>query len=97
MSEAIATDRADRAPRDFAWEWQLDAACAGMDVSQFYGPDNERGMAVARRERQAKAICARCPVIAECLKQALDTNEPYGVWGGMTADERACTPRGRKA
>ena len=40
------------------------------------------------REKKAKAICARCPVISNCLKDALANNEPFGVWGGMSADER---------
>jgi WhiB family redox-sensing transcriptional regulator len=74
--------------RIFAWEWQLDAACAGLDTSLFYQADNERGSSVRLRERKAKAICARCPVISNCLKEALKNNEPYGVWGGMSADER---------
>jgi WhiB family redox-sensing transcriptional regulator len=82
-SEAEYTTR-----RIFAWEWQLDAACAGLDTSLFYQADNERGSSVRLRERKAKAVCARCPVISNCLKEALKNNEPYGVWGGMSADER---------
>ena len=74
--------------RIFAWEWQLDAACAGMDTSLFYQADNERGASVRRRELKAKAICSTCPVISDCLKAALASHEPYGVWGGMSADER---------
>jgi WhiB family redox-sensing transcriptional regulator len=31
----------------------------------------------------AKAICAKCPVIAECLEGALERREPWGVWGGQ--------------
>ena len=74
--------------RLFAWEWQLDAACAGLDTGMFYQADNERGSAVRRREQKAKAICAGCPVTRECLRDALDSGEPYGVWGGLSADER---------
>lgn len=37
----------------------------------------------------AKAICRRCPVAAECLSTALDRREPEGVWGGLSAKERA--------
>jgi WhiB family redox-sensing transcriptional regulator len=76
------------ARRFFAWEWQLDAACAGLDTSLFYQADNERGASVRLREKKAKAICATCPVITNCLNDALANNEPYGVWGGMSADER---------
>ena len=32
---------------------------------------------------RAKAICAKCPVTAECLDHALRLQEPWGVWGGQ--------------
>ena len=32
---------------------------------------------------------AKCPVIDACLKHALSVREPYGVWGGMSEEERA--------
>ena len=59
-----------------------------MDTALFYQADNERGASVRRREMKAKAICSTCPVVADCLKAALANHEPYGVWGGMSADER---------
>lgn len=71
------------------WNWQLDAACRGMDSSLFFHPPNERNAARANRAGRAKAICRGCPVIAECLDHALRVREPYGVWGGRTEDERA--------
>jgi len=40
------------------------------------------------REAKAKAICAECPVRAECLDYALDIREPHGIWGGLTEAER---------
>lgn len=76
------------APREGDWDWQVDAACRGLDTANFYHPENERGPSRVRRERQAKAICATCPVIKNCLRWALAAREPYGVWGGMSADER---------
>jgi WhiB family redox-sensing transcriptional regulator len=75
-------------PREGDWEWQQDAACRGADVSTFYHPDNERGVSRARREMRAKAICASCPVKAMCLAWALKAREPYGVWGGLSVEER---------
>lgn len=38
----------------------------------------ERGDDVER----AKALCAACPLRAECLEGALRRGEPWGVWGG---------------
>jgi WhiB family redox-sensing transcriptional regulator len=37
----------------------------------------------------AKYLCSGCPVIDECRMYALEAKEPYGIWGGLTADERA--------
>lgn len=33
-------------------------------------------------------MCARCPVALECHRYALAVREPYGVWGGLTEEER---------
>ena len=70
------------------WDWQVKAACRGVGVDQFFNPDAERGQAKRTREARAKAICATCPVIAQCLDWALSVGEPYGVWGGLSAAER---------
>ncbi|MBA3723745.1 MAG: WhiB family transcriptional regulator [Candidatus Levybacteria bacterium] len=70
------------------WDWQLRARCRGMDSSVFYSPDGERGTDKQDRETQAKKICNPCPVKTECLVFAFEHEELYGVWGGMTEDER---------
>ncbi len=31
---------------------------------------------------RAKAICANCPLAAQCLDGAVQRREPWGVWGG---------------
>jgi WhiB family redox-sensing transcriptional regulator len=74
--------------REGDWDWQVRAACRGIDTSVFFHPDNERGPSRMRREKQAKAVCASCPVISECRRWALAAREPYGVWGGLSVDER---------
>ena len=71
------------------WQWQLQARCRGMDTADFFHPDAERGSSKRRRDAKAKAICADCPVIAQCRAHALQVHEPYGVWGGLTEDERS--------
>jgi WhiB family redox-sensing transcriptional regulator len=62
--------------------WQDKASCAGMDSRVFLS-------GVTSRVQIAKAVCASCPVIQECLAFAL-ANEDYEphVYGGMTGDER---------
>jgi WhiB family redox-sensing transcriptional regulator len=70
------------------WDWQLQAACRGLPSEIFFHPDNERGQARAARDNAAKAVCAGCPVRAQCGAHAVDVREPYGVWGGLSEDER---------
>jgi WhiB family redox-sensing transcriptional regulator len=70
------------------WDWQMRAKCRDLDDADFFNPDQERGLARARRDERAKAICRSCPVLAECRQHALTVREPYGIWGGMTAAER---------
>ncbi len=75
------------------WDWQLEAACRGMDEDVFFHPDGQRGSARARREQRAIAICTSCPVMMQCREHALRVREPYGVWGGLTEEERAAIYR----
>ena len=70
------------------WDWQLEGACRGEDPSVFFHPEGERGQAREARQRAAKAICGGCPVRVECAEHALAAREPYGVWGGMSEEER---------
>lgn len=71
------------------WEWQFAGACRYVEPSAFFHPEGERGAARRQRADAAKAICAECPVIRECRSHALRVREPYGVWGGLTEEERA--------
>jgi WhiB family transcriptional regulator, redox-sensing transcriptional regulator len=70
------------------WDWQLRGACRGADPDIFFHPEGERGSARRNRERAAKVVCAGCPVVAECAAHALSVREPYGVWGGMSEEDR---------
>ena len=63
--------------------WQSKAACLNEDSSLFLS-------GVTSRVMKAKAICATCAVIDECLGFALANEdiEPH-VYGGLTGEERA--------
>ncbi len=78
------------------WDWQLQAACRGEDPNLFFHPEGERGSARELRERAAKAICASCPVKLQCAEHSLAVREPYGVWGGMSEDDRLAAASQRK-
>jgi WhiB family redox-sensing transcriptional regulator len=75
-------------PNADLWDWQLQSACRGEDPALFFHPEGERGPSRTARETAAKAICASCPVIMECAAHALAVREPYGVWGGLSEDDR---------
>ena len=77
-------------------EWQEQAACRGYDNLLFFGPDQgESELEKQSREARAKAICQRCPVAEPCLEFAMETNQKYGIWGGLTDKERASLKRRR--
>ncbi|MEV0697217.1 WhiB family transcriptional regulator [Saccharopolyspora sp. NPDC050389] len=75
-------------PVSETWRWQLQAACRDASTSRFFHPENERGSARDNRERRAKSICRKCPVMWQCRAHALKAREPYGVWGGLGERER---------
>lgn len=62
-------------------EWQESALCRQTDPEAFFP---EKGAST----REAKLVCSRCDVRGECLKYALDHDERFGVWGGMSERER---------
>ena len=69
--------------------WQHDAACAGEYAANFYPPMRPEKKAVRlAREARAKAVCNTCGVRRDCLRHAIDNNERYGIWGGLTDAER---------
>ncbi|CQD15851.1 transcriptional regulator [Mycolicibacterium conceptionense] len=61
-------------------DWMRRRIC---DTSIDFCSDNRDEIA------RAKAICIPCPVQQECLAYALARSETTGVYGGLSADERA--------
>jgi WhiB family redox-sensing transcriptional regulator len=62
-------------------EWWRRGLCAQTDPDEFFP---ERGSTT----RHAKNICQRCDVRADCLDYAITNNEAFGVWGGLSVEER---------
>lgn len=70
-------------------EWRRSASCQGEAGTDFYPPfGGERKRERIAREQRAKAVCATCPVSRQCLEQAVQSGERYGVWGGLNSEER---------
>lgn len=68
-------------PDDGPLSWQERALCAQTDPEAFFP---EKGGST----REAKAVCGSCEVRAECLEYALENDERFGIWGGMSERER---------
>ncbi len=75
--------------------WRAQAACVDVDAELFF-PVAESGPVFESQVAAAKAVCARCPVRAECLADAL-VGLPFGIAGGLTAEERRGLGAGRPA
>jgi WhiB family redox-sensing transcriptional regulator len=76
-------------PMATAYDWQFQGSCRDVDPALFFHPDGERGPSRRHRDAEAVAICAGCPVLEACRRHGLGVREPYGVWGGLTEEERA--------
>lgn len=63
--------------------WTDHAICRGADPDLFF-PIGYSAPVLQAQEDAAKAICANCPVKADCLAWALKVGEPDGIWGGTT-------------
>jgi WhiB family redox-sensing transcriptional regulator len=61
--------------------WQTDSLCAQTDPEAFFP---EKGGST----RDAKKICGSCEVRSRCLEYALENDERFGIWGGLSERER---------
>ena len=66
---------------DDALAWQTDSLCAQTDPEAFFP---EKGGST----RDAKKICSSCEVRVHCLEYALENDERFGIWGGLSERER---------
>ena len=72
------------------YSWQAQGACRGGDPELFFPPTDEEAAV-------AKSYCASCSVRLTCLAFAIERNERFGVWGGLTEKERGrLTPAARE-
>lgn len=81
--------------------WMRRAACHGSAV---HFPELPAGRPwpsqLARHAEDtaaAKAVCADCPVRAERLDYSVADGDEFGVWGGLTEEERRPLLDGQEA
>lgn len=79
-------------------QWVDLAACAGLSPAMFFSSgDGTPGDGLSMGDSMAaQLVCGECPVREECLVWAMERNEKHGVWGGLTAEERAKERRRRR-
>lgn len=65
--------------------WRAIAPCAGIDPEVFFDKAEEDPDVAAF----AKSVCKGCPFAQKCLDTSMLADEEYGIWGGMTPEERA--------
>ena len=61
-------------------EWVSKALCRSSDPDELF--------VGGAAQKKATAICRHCPVVAECLADALDHHMEWGIWGGLTERQR---------
>ncbi|MGW4731763.1 WhiB family transcriptional regulator [Streptomyces shenzhenensis] len=76
-----------------AAHWSDQAACRELEDHSIFFPEDFPKNQVLLVAMEAKAVCARCPVIEACRDAALARLEPNGVWGGLDKDERRAIRR----
>lgn len=70
-------------------DWSL-GLCLQTDPEVFFPT-------MGRVPNEAKRVCARCEIRLDCLEEALEIGDVFGVWGGTTQKERAKIRRDRSA
>ena len=63
--------------------WKLRGICRDYEPDVFFPSERNRAAS-----QQARSICNRCPVQTECAQWAFTHDEAFGVWGGITEQER---------
>ena len=64
--------------------WMRNAACRGQGFEAWFQIEELSGEADA-----ARRVCSGCRVRPECLDYAVAAGIRHGLWGGLSAQERA--------
>jgi WhiB family redox-sensing transcriptional regulator len=63
------------------------AACVEVEPELFFPPGTTNALARSQT-KAAKEVCAGCDIRLTCLEWAMSTRQEFGVWGGLSEDER---------
>lgn len=62
-------------------DWHANGLCSQTDPEAFFP---EKGGST----REAKKVCKGCDVRPECLEEAMQSEDRFGIWGGLSERER---------
>ena len=70
-------------------QWYDKALCKDLSAKEIenFFPEREGGDG-KRKANIAKEYCKKCPVVVECLHDALTSNEKFGIWGMTSPKQR---------
>jgi WhiB family redox-sensing transcriptional regulator len=88
-AKAVQTRRFKRefaGQNSYERKWLDRAACRDVDPDLFSFINDEKPSDVELAA--AKEVCSGCGVSLACLRTAIDTREPHGVWGGRSPEQR---------
>jgi len=71
-------------------KWKSEGVCAQTDPDAYFPEPGGSS-------RDAKQTCMVCEVRPQCLQYAIDTEQYWGVWGGVTQNELRRMIRARRA
>lgn len=71
--------------------------CYEKDPADWYPEEFQNRHTKKAAIERAKAVCGGCPERARCLAYSLRINDQWGIWGGLTADERRALTDGSAA
>ncbi|WP_374213228.1 WhiB family transcriptional regulator [Crossiella sp. SN42] len=68
--------------------WTEHAACGPWHRPRGLEPGDWQPDQLGARTELAIEVCAACPVRGQCLRHAMTTGEPVGIWGGLHPEQR---------
>lgn len=81
LEQLVSIESASSNNENNPLSWQDDALCAQTDPEAFFPDRNDS-------TKNARKVCTKCIVTAECLFYALSNDEEFGIWGGLSRKER---------
>ena len=69
--------------------WVAQSRCVGVSIDVFFPK-------AGSRPTEALLICGRCVVRVACAEYALENNQHWGVWGGLTERQRFAVKKARR-